>query len=198
MKNYLTLSLLAGVIILASCKKEDNTDNNTSGVQGSYKLKYLTASTNSTITGTDGEKAVTVSDYTTINNQGTILFDNSNITSTGLAYTVDTLANYYLYQDNELLDSGSYSFTFTLPPSNSAGAYKLIGADSIYFPQGSLTTGVGGMGSMQSGASGGRYKFSGNLLTITQTTSKDSTFEDSNVTFHQNESAVASIVMEKQ
>lgn len=197
MTKHLLFSLLTTIVILSSCKK-DSSGTNTSAIQGTYKLKYLTSKTNSTAIGTDGEKIVTTSDYTTINNQGTLIFDNSKLTATGLTYAVDAKAFYYLYQDNQLVDSSSFPFTFTLPASNAVAAYKLIGADSIYFPQGSLTTGVGGMGSSQSGASGGRYTLTGNLLTITQNGSRDSTFEDSGITFRMNESAISSIVMEKQ
>lgn len=198
MKSYTIVSLVAFIIILASCKKENTTNNNTAAIQGTYKLKYLTSKTNSTAIGTGGEKVVTTSEYTTINNQGIIVFDNSNLTATNLTYSVQTVASSYLYQDNDLIDSLSYPFTFTLPESNSEAAYKLIGADSIYFPQGSLTSGVGSTGSTQLNASGGRYSFNGNLLTITQIASKDSTFENSGITFHLNESAVSSVVMEKQ
>ena len=197
MKKHFALSLLTVIVILISCKKESNTDNN-AAIEGTYKLKYLTAKTNSTITGDDGEKAVTISDYTTIDNQGTIVFDNSNLSATGLSYTVDTIANVYLYQDNQLINSSSYPFQFTLPASNSVASYKLIGADSIYFPGGSLTAGVGGNGSIQAGPSGGRYSLNGKLLTLTQNASKDSTFIESGVTFHMSESAVSSVVMEKQ
>ena len=196
MKKHLILGLLSLIVMLDSCKKDKNSD--TAGVQGTYKLKYLTSKTNAVATGTTGDKSVTTSDYTTINNQGTLVFDNSNLTATGLTYTVDTDAKYSLFQDNQLIDSSSFPFTFTLPASTSMAAYLLIGADSIYFPQGSLTSGVGGTGSMQSGASGGRYSVTGNLLTLTQIFSKDSTFSDSGETIHLTESAVSSVVMEKQ
>jgi hypothetical protein len=184
--------------MLASCKKDNNTDSNAAGIQGTYKFKYLTAKTNSTATSTDGEKTITTSDYTTINNQGTIVFDNSNLTSTALAYAVDTQAKYSLFEGADLIDSSSYPFTFTLPPSNSLASCKLVGADSIYFPQGSITSGAGGSGSIQGGASGGRYSWNGKLLTIIQNGSKDSTFEDSGETVHLIESAVSSVVLEKQ
>ena len=70
------------MVIFYSCKKE-NSNTNTS-IQGTYKLKYFTANTNSTLTGSDGEKSVTTSDYTTINNLGTIAFDGSNLTTVGV------------------------------------------------------------------------------------------------------------------
>jgi major membrane immunogen (membrane-anchored lipoprotein) len=193
MKKNLTLSLLTAIIMLGSCKKDNTTS--TTAIQGTYKLKYLTAKTNSTVTGSDGEKTVTTSDYTTINNQGTLVFDQSNLTYTGLTYSIDTQAKYYLYQDNELLDSSSYPFNVTLPSTSAVATYQLVGADSIYFPQGSVS---GGAGSGQTLASGGRYSFNGNLLTITQHVSKDTTFEDSGVTFTKNDSGVTSIIIEKQ
>jgi len=194
MKKHFIVSLLTVIVMLGSCKKDNSSNTATAGIQGTYTLKYVTANTSSTLTGSDGEKSVTTSDYTTINNQGTLVFDKSNLTATGLSYSVDTQAKYYLYQDAQLIDSSSFPFTYTLPASNSVTAYKLIGADSIYFPQGS----VGGTGSTPSGAIGGRYHLNGNLLTIIETGSKDSTFEDTGVTFHLNESAVSSVVMQKQ
>ena len=193
MKRNIFLSSLAIIIMLASCKKDDT--KITTAIEGTYKLKYLTASTNSTVKGTDGEKTVTTSHYTTLNNQGTLVFDKSNLTYTGLTYSIDTEAKYYLYQDNDLLDSSSAPFAATLPPSSGRGTYILVGADSIYFPNGSATIGTG---SAESIASGGRYSFNGNLLTITQHVSRDSTFEDSGVTFTMNDSGATTTVLEKQ
>jgi len=85
-----------------------------------------------------------------------------------------------------------------LPQSTSSGSYKLIGSDSIYFPQGGITVTVDGNEYYQSGASGGRYSFNGTLLTITQNVTKDSTFNDSGETYNMVESASTSIEMEKQ
>ena len=182
--------------ILTACKK-DTSNANSTGIQGTYKFKYVTAKTNS-IAINDDEKGVTTSNYTTINNGGIIVFDNLNITSTGLTYEVDTIANYYEYEGTDLVDSLTSPFTFTLPPSNSVAAYKLIGTDSIYFPQGSATSGVGGSGTIQGGPNGGRYSWNGKLLTITESFLKDSTFQDSGETIHLHESGVSSVVLEKQ
>lgn len=77
MKKYLIAGSLGTVVMLASCKKDDSTENTNSAIEGNYKLKYCTSQTNSTVTSTDGEKTVTTTDYTTINNQGTITFNNS-------------------------------------------------------------------------------------------------------------------------
>ena len=197
MKKLFVPGLLSAIVLLAACKK-DKSNNNTAAIDGTYKLKYISAKTNSTITGSLGDKAVTTSDYTTTNNGGTIAFSNGMLTATGLTYTVDTEAKLYEYDGTDLLDSASFPFSFTLPASNSSGTYKLIGSDSVYFPQGGITAAVDGNGYYQSGASGGRYSFNGTLLTITQNATKDSTFQDSGETYNMVESALASIVMEKQ
>lgn len=197
MKKLFVPLLLSTVILFAACKK-DKTSSGNSAIEGTYKFKYISAKTNSAITGSFGDKVVTTSDYTTTDNGGTAIFSNGTLTATALTYTVNTEAKTYEYDGADLLDSANYPFTFALPASNSAGPYKLIGADSIYFPQGSITATVDGNGNYQSGASGGRYSFNGAILTITQNVTKDSTFNDSGETYNIVESAIASIVMEKQ
>lgn len=189
MKRNLLLMLSSIVMILASCSKDHT--NPDADIKGTYKLKFLSAKTNSTLTGTDGEKLVTVSDYTTINNSGTIVIDASLFSATGFSYEVNSTARYSFYQDNQFVDSFSAPFNVKIPSSNATSSYKLIGADSIYFQNGGLSSGI-------SGANGGKYTLNGNLLTITQNASRDSTFQDSGVTFHMVETILASVVMEKQ
>lgn len=76
MKRNLLLTLATFVIILSSCNK-DHTNPDAASIAGTYKLKSISAKTNSTITGTDGEKEITVSEYTTTNNTGTIAVDGA-------------------------------------------------------------------------------------------------------------------------
>ncbi|MDQ2720539.1 MAG: hypothetical protein M3Z26_12385 [Bacteroidota bacterium] len=196
MKKNLILSVVTVLFILSACKK-NNDNNGSSGIQGTYKLKYLTGKTNATLTGTGGEKSVTTSDYTSTNNTGVIVFGSSNATSTGMSYSINTLAYNTTYQDNVFVDSSSYPFSFTLPSSSSSAAYRLVGTDSIYFPQGSVIA-MSGTGTTQGGPGGGRYTINGKLLTIIQNGSKDSTFQDSGETYRQMESVLATIVLEKQ
>jgi len=197
MKTLFVPLLLLTIVVFTSCKK-DTSGNNNPAIEGTYKLKYISAKTNSTISGSLGDKAVTTSDYTTINNGGIITLSNGMLSATGLTYSVDAEAKLYDYYGPDLLDSTSYPFTFTLPQSTSSGSYKLIGSDSIYFPQGGVTAVVDGSGAYQSGASGGHYSFNGTLLTITQSAVKDSSFDDSGETYTMIQSATSSIVMEKQ
>ena len=191
------LGSLAIIAMLASCKK-DKTDNNTSGIEGTYKFKYLSAQTSSTVTGSYGDKVVTLSDYTTQNNVGNVVFDKTMLSATGLGYSVSSLATYYLYDGPDLIDSSSYPIVFNLPSSSSTASYTLVGADSIYFPQGSATSAAVSGGTTATVASGGRYSWNGNELTIKQNVSRDSTFMDSGETYQINESAVTKFVLEKQ
>jgi hypothetical protein len=189
MKRNLLLMLSSVMIILASCKKDDTKASSTD-IQGTYKFKSISAKTNSTVTGTDGEKEITTTDYTSINNAGTVVIDASNFTSTGFSYEVNSTTTASFYQNNQFVDSISEPFNVVIPPTNSTASYKLIGSDSIYFQNGSLASGIGG--------NGGRYTLSGNMLTIKQNGSKDSTFQLSGVTFHVVETALATFVLEKQ
>ncbi len=192
------LSFLAIIAMLASCKKDNSTNNNTAGLEGTYTFKSLSAQTTSTLTGSYGDKVITTSDYTTSNNQGTVVFNSSSLSATGLAYSVNSLATYYLYDGTDLIDSSSYPITFTLPPTSSTSQYQLIGTDSIYFPQGSATSSTPGGGTTATLPSGGRYSWNGNVLTIKQNVSRDSSFQDSGETYQIRESAVTNFVLEKQ
>ncbi len=75
---------------------------------------------------------------------------------------------------------------------------KRIFLDSIYFKEGGLTVAIDGLTSYAGKAGGGHYKLSGNMLTITQSISKDSSFTDSGESYLLHESAVATISLEKQ
>lgn len=196
MKLQIILGSLAVMLMFASCKKDDNNTNATA-IEGTYKLKYLNATTNSTVIADDGEKTVTTSEYTTMNNQGTLVFDKSNLSYTGLSYSIDTEAQYYFYQGDVLEDSFSAPITFTLPATNGMGTYKLVGSDSIYFPQGSVTSGTS---TTQGLPSGGRYNFNGNVLTIKQHVSTTSTEVDpgSGISLTTTNSGITNTVLEKQ
>ena len=86
--------------------------------------------------------------------------------------------------------------TVTIPKTNSAGTYKLIGADSIYFPEGSLVT--YGNVSTSSKPGGGHYKLNGNQLILDINGTTDSTFSDSGVMYEIKQSVEASMILTKQ
>ncbi len=196
MKKLFVPGLLAAIILLAACKKDSS--NSTTGIEGTYNFKYISAKSTSSLTGSAGDKIITISDYSTINNGGVITFSNNSLTAKDLTYSVNTQAKAYQYDGSDLIDSLSYPFSFTLPSSNSTGQYKIIGTDSIYFPQGGLTVPTDGSGPYQGSAGGGHFTLSGNLLTIIQNVSRDSSFRNSGETYQQTQRATTSIVLEKQ
>ena len=193
MKKSSFLLFAVFAIIFVSCSK-DKTNTDPSAIEGTYTLKFLSAKTNSTITDGDGGKAVTTSQYTTINNSGTIVIDASKFNGTGLTYEIKATATTSYYQDNQFIDSSSMPFNATIPSTNSTAPYKLIGADSIYFENGSFASEIG---TGQNGGNGGRYTFTGKTLTIMQNASKDSMFRISGETFRMVETIQATMVMEK-
>jgi|RhiMetdeSRZDD1v2_1073273.scaffolds.fasta_scaffold42502_3 hypothetical protein len=173
------LALAAILITLASCQKEKSVDtlgsngsNNggsTSGNTevGTWKFISMHATTSSTVVASDGadtEKAVTLSDYTTEQNDGIVKFDGSKMTATGLTYSVNTIAKAYFYLNGTLEDSIEAPFAFTLPPYSSTATYKKVGTDSLYFDSG---TGSFGGASTQSVAAGYKLKFDGDKMTMT-------------------------------
>ena len=195
MKKLSAPLFLSMICFLASCTKDEPAPS--TAFEGTYKLTSMSAKTNTTLKSGE-ESSVTLSDYTTTKNGGTINFANGVLTANALTYTVDTYAKYEEYEGSTIVDSASFPFTFTLPPSSSVGQYKLIGSDSIYFPQGGVSIAADGSSSYGNVASGGRYSIDGNKLTIIQQYAKDSTYSDDGIMYKMKQSAVASIVMEKQ
>ena len=196
MKKLFVSGIFSIVILLAACKKDGPAS--ATSVDGTYDFKYMSIKSNSSIVGSAGDKTVTTSDYSTINNGGTVIFNNGTLTAQAVTYSVDTKSMLYLYDGDDLITSSSYPFSYTIPANNPTGQYKIVGADSIYFPQGGLTGNIDGTGSYQTIASGGHFSFSGNLLTIIQNFTKDSTFHGSGETYHIIETATASLILEKK
>jgi hypothetical protein len=167
------------LLILASCSKEKSVDTlgggggttagSTGSEKGTWKLINMRGITSSTVEITDGvdvEKSVTISDYITDNNGGTLKFDGSTMTGTGIGYSADFIATAYLYTNGTLEDSLDFPFTGTFPPSNSTATYKKVGADSIYVESGVFTS-VGSGGNTQSSGGGYKLKFDGDKMTMT-------------------------------
>lgn len=157
-----------------SCKKEKSIDlsSGSSGggantLLGNWKFSGFTADIKVEATETDGTdvaKAVTTYNYLSTNNKGTVTFAANTFTGTGLGYDLNTTLYAKLYLNGVLEDSLEFPFTFTLPPTNSGGGYKLAGTDSLYFTGGFIAV---GLDSMESKPIGYKYTVSGNKLTMT-------------------------------
>lgn len=183
-------------LILVSCGKEKS-GASSSQIDGTYNFKGIQAKTVSEVTAIgEDEKLVTTSDYTSINNSGTITFRNGKMTSKDMAYSIDTDMQIDSYVDGVLDDSYTYPFQFAIPPTSSSGTYKMIGKDSIYFPQSTFMIGTD-PNTMQSNSGGGKFTINGNLLTIVVKANKDSVFTESGYTYHQVSSIEGKIFLEK-
>jgi len=162
------------VFIFISCKKEKSFEVATAGSSGdtelgNWKFLWLQASTSSVVEVDDGVdvlKALTVSDYTTEQNGGAIKFDGTNMTATGLTYSINDIAKGYFYDNGVLYDSLELPMTATLPSTNATAGYKKIGTDSLYFASGSLMN-PGTGGGTQTLPGGYKLKFMGDTMTMT-------------------------------
>jgi hypothetical protein len=171
-----TMLLLA--VLFASCSKEESleptdnpgTVNNGDRLKGNYTFLYMQAHTEGTVEVTDGrdtEKMVSISNYVTKDNVGTVVIDASKFSAIAMGYSVDTTVKGYYYINGVLDDTIESDFQFAAPPLNSVSPYTLKGIDSLIFTGGivSIPSGGGGTASPESRC---RYAFSGDTLTLYQ------------------------------
>lgn len=148
-KGLSTLLTIATLFVLASCQKEVTGQLESSGqkgdssFEGNYKFESLEAHTkvaNSVLDGTDIDKTVTVSDYITKNNTGTVKIDASTMTSSNFSYEIDTVMTSILYINNVMIDSASMPLQLKVPMMNNTSSYQKVTSDSLYFPNGFIIT----------------------------------------------------------
>ena len=143
-KITLSIFMSLSLFYLVSCKKDSGDNNPKSGnIQGNYQFISLSASTTSTVIVTDGvtvDKTVTKSDYISKNNAGNMTITDSKIISTDLAYSIDTIAHTYMYEDGVLIDDFDFPFQFDAPISSATSDYVWVTSDSIYCPNGTIFT----------------------------------------------------------
>lgn len=194
------------ICFLVACQKgiepfDDNSGSNQNGtdISGTWNFISMEAHTQSTIEYAQDDtdyKAVTLSDYITQNNKGTVTFDSGNCNSSNLGYVIADSFSLYDYKNNILADSSQLPFNYSVDNSNSTGTYKIIGSDSIYFPQGGFVS-YNGI-SEQSIASGGKFSINGNTLTITEKFYRDTTELYGGIPNYLNESGTVVIQLQKK
>ncbi len=174
-KNFLLFGLISLAIFAASCKKDSSSDGSSTSLNGTYDFVSMDASTVSSVSYYDaGTQYDDITDavWHSKNNTGTVTFDGKNMTSSNIAYSVDTTIKAYFYEDGVLQDSVDYPFSVDIPQSSSTGTYKLVTSDSIYFGGGSIFFN----GSVTSASpSGSKLKWVGDILYMTSSASKDTT-----------------------
>ena len=180
-KGYHLLLIAAVVLGLASCQKElsgdaiinpggptpaDTIPNTTNTEVGSWKFISVSGTVAQTAEFSQAGssiKGVTNSSFTSQNNAGTITFDSSKMTASGVTLSVNTSAKTYVYMNGTLFDSLQTPLNQTVPPQSASSDYKKIGADSLYFQNGGFLNVLTG-GLLPSAPSGCKIKFEGNNI----------------------------------
>jgi hypothetical protein len=182
------LPLVALLLVFSSCQKEVSFDdpivpggngngggsggNNTNNIVGDYDYVGMTAHTLSTVNVSQAGqnmKTVTVSDYNTKDNIGTVKITSNQMISTGVGYSIDTTMNNKTYLDGLLIDDSDFPFQVTSPASGSTSTYVRNSADSV------TTTGALGFpdpsGNMPTGSVGAKLSWHGDTLYMKVSTS---------------------------
>ncbi|PSL45313.1 hypothetical protein CLV51_10415 [Chitinophaga niastensis] len=173
----------------------------TGSVEGNWNFVGMKVYTKSIITtsGAGGpDKTITISDYETINNAGTITFNNGKAITEGLTYEVNTILKAEAFMGGISTGPMQMPFAFTLPPMGSSATYKLIGSDSLYFDQGFV--GVPGSNGIPAAttASGSHISWSGDTLLLSGTESLTHTEDVSGVTMTINDTGSQTVKLLKK
>ncbi len=129
----------------------------------------MQAHTQSTVTVNESGhelKTVTVTDYLTHDNVGTITITSNQMNSTGLGYSIDTVLNVKTYVDNALIDNTDIPFSASAPVPSNTSSYVRNSSDSITItgalgvpdPSGNIPTGDTGAKLAWSGDTPGKNK----------------------------------------
>lgn len=159
---FLVIALAGSLLVMAiSCKKSSAPASN--AVTGTWNFVNMSAQTRVDAV-INGDTAVTYSNYTTQNNSGSIVFTLDSMDVSSLAYSVSSTATTYAYYQGMVYDTLTFPVSATLPPTSMSVGYKLIGTDSLYFPNGGLLpTGISSTGQGE----GGHFVTNGDTLRLT-------------------------------
>lgn len=194
-KNFTLSTIALAFLLITACKKS----NDKGPIDGNWNFTSLQVKGTSTVQYTENGtvyKSITTSDYTTSDNKGTVAISGGAMSSKGVAYSVDTNFAYVTYEDDVETDEGTMPFSFTLPASSSVSNFKLIGTDSIYFPNGGFGN-IGGT-TTQSAATGGRYFLNDNKLIITLSVLQNSLDNSTGTAILKHDEATATTTLTRQ
>ncbi|MGN6618148.1 MAG: hypothetical protein ACTHJ5_13325 [Ilyomonas sp.] len=167
MKN-LFLRFLVIVIVFTSCKKE-NSNPSSMDIKGTWKFIEMEVKATSIKEFSDEsgkQKTISINDFTTVNNSGTVVFDGSKASLNDLTYTINTVTKAEVYMNDQLVQTVEMPLTAPVPATSSSSDYKLIGSDSIHFDNGTMF--FNNM-SQEVDASGAKLSLQGNILYMTST-----------------------------
>jgi hypothetical protein len=162
------------LLVLVSCSKEKSIDTvgGKSGAGfaevGTWKFLFIKSTSSQSVEyndGVDDYKDVTIRNYISKDNGGTIKFTGSAMTTTGLAFTIDTVVKTYYYINGKVDDSLEAPIAAILPPMNLADGYKKFSADSLSFQTGVLSAVISG--GTQTAPTGFKLSFDGDKMMMT-------------------------------
>jgi hypothetical protein len=166
------VTFLSAVLVLfmtGACKKSNNSNSTTTNPLAGGTWNFVDLSSDAKLTATESgiisAQIVDVTDFTTIDNSGTISFTADSMSGSGIGYTIDTTYTTYTYIGTTE-DSTTTPYTTTVSPTSSSSGYQLIGTDSIYFGAGtpfSVTLYAGDTVKIE----GVHFTINGNTLTFT-------------------------------
>ena len=172
MANKITfLSAFFVLLMVGACKKSNSGSSNTPNpLTGTWNFVDLSSNGNLTATesGLISAKLIDITDFTTIDNSGTITFTADSMAGSGIGYTIDTTYTTYTYIEGSAGDTVTTPYTTTISPTSSSTSYQLIGSDSIYFGSGTpfaVSLYAGDTIKIE----GAHFSISGNTLTLTST-----------------------------
>lgn len=173
MRKWYPILLFATLIMaVASCQKEVSGDITppaggplpSDTEVGTWKFVSLTGKIAQTAEFSESGasvKAVSSSNFTSTNNDGTVTFDNSTMTANAITLAVNTTATTSIYINGVLFDTEQTPFNQTLPPQNASSNYTKIGADSLHFQDGGFLNAITG-GLLPDIPTGCKLQFEGN------------------------------------
>jgi hypothetical protein len=185
MVNKITV-LSAAVLIftLGACKKSNSESNsNSNPLTGTWNFVNLNSDATLTATESIGPisgKIVDVTDFTTIDNSGTITFTADSMAGSEVGYTIDTSYTTYTYVGSTA-DTVTTPYTTTISPTSSSTSYQLVGTDSIYFGSGTpfaVSLYAGDTIKIE----GAHFTISGNTLTLTSSINQTGTVTYNSIT----------------
>ena len=170
-KNITVLSAVLMILTMVACKKSNSGSSSSTNPLAGGTWNFVDLSSNANLTATESGlisgKIVDLTDFTTIDNSGTISFTADSMSGSGIGYTIDTTYTTYTYAGTTS-DTVTTPYTTTISPTSSSTSYQLIGSDSIYFGSGtpfSVSLYAGDTVKIE----GAHFSISGNTLTLTST-----------------------------
>jgi hypothetical protein len=165
------LSAVLVILTLGACKKSNSGSSTTANPLAGGTWNFVDLSSNANLTATESGlisgKIVDITDFTTIDNSGSITFTADSMSGSGIGYTIDTTYTTYTTVAGTT-DTVTTPYTTTIAPTSSSTSYQLIGTDSIYFGAGtpfSVSLYAGDTVKIE----GAHFSISGNTLTLTST-----------------------------